>query len=89
MEAPTNENDYLELCNQLKELNETRDSREKEIETELVNYKKDIMTIYGLIRTISNTLEPENYDAEVYVLVDVLRGYVSEIIENHILKIDI
>ena len=89
MEAPTNENDYLELCDHLKELNEKRDSREKEIETELVNYKKDIMTIYGLIRTISNTLEPENYDAEVYVLVDVLRGYVSEIIEAHILKIDI
>ena len=89
MEAPTNENDYLELCNQLKDLNEKRETREKEIETELINYKKDIMTIYGLIRTISNTLEPENYDAEVYVLVDVLRGYVSEIIEAHILKIDI
>ncbi len=88
MEAPTNENEYLEMCNHLKELNEKRDSREKEMQNELVNYKKDIMTIYGLIRNISNTLEPENYDAEVYVLVDVLRGYVSDIIETHILKID-
>mgnify|MGYP003679269084 CR=1 FL=1 len=81
-----NSNDYLELCNQLKEINEKRESEELKMKDKISQYHKSFITIYGFIRQISNLIEPTELDAEVYMIIEVLRGMVSEIVEEEILK---
>lgn len=82
-----NENQYLELCNQLKEINESRDKEMKKIINESVEIKKKLITCYGLVRLVSNLIHSSEIDAEPYILLDVLRGMLSEFIEEDILKV--
>jgi len=82
-----NSNDYLELCNQLKDLNDKRDEEEKKIKIKLLELIKSIITIYGLTRLISNLINPLEVEAEVYLLIETLRSYLSNMIENELLKL--
>ena len=82
------ENDYLDLVNQLKEINERRDKNEKKLRQKLMDYQKNMMSIYGMIRYISNNInqfDTENRD-DSFFLIDILRGMVSEIIEKDFIK---
>lgn len=81
-----NEGEYLDLCNQLKDLNDERDNESKQIKEKLNSYKKELLTIYGFIRTISNMLDPNDIDTEIYMLIEILRGKVSELVEEEILQ---
>ncbi len=81
-----NEGEYLDLCNQLKSLNDERDNETKQIKEKLNSYKKELLTIYGFIRTISNMVDPNEIDTEIYMLIEILRGKVSELVEEEILQ---
>ncbi len=81
-----NDGEYLDLCNQLKELNDVRDEENAEVKGKLNEYKKELLTIYGFIRQISNMIDPNEIDAEIYMLVEILRGKVSELVEEEILQ---
>ena len=49
-----NENDYLELTKQLKESYELYEKKNKDLEDEIDELKKSLMTIYGLIHTLDD-----------------------------------
>ena len=80
-----NSNDYLELCDQLKEINDKREKSENIMKEKIMLFHKHFMTIYGFIRTISNTIDPNEIDGEVYMLIEILRGLCSDIVEDEIL----
>ncbi len=81
-----NEGEYLELCNQFKELNDKRDNENKKIKEREMLLKKEIISIYGLVRVISDLIDPSEIDVEINMLIDLVRGRLSEMVENHILN---
>ncbi len=81
-----NEGEYLDLCNQLKELNDERDKETKEMKEKLNQYKKELITIYGFIRQISNMIDPNEMEMEISILIEILRSKCSELIEEEILQ---
>ena len=85
-----NENDYLELANQLKVRYELYEKQNQDLKHEMFDMKKDIMTIYGLIRTIdnfySNYIINQSDDDKMGFLIDTTRTLLSGIIEANILS---
>lgn len=83
------EQEYLELSNQLKESYELYENKNKILEEENEQLKKDIMCIYGLIRTIDNFYEnfisTTNGNHELQFLIETTRGFLSGILDAHIL----
>lgn len=82
------DNDYLDLVNQLKEINERRDKNEKKMREKLLEYHKHFLSIYGFIRHISDNVNPFQHEDtnDSYFLIDILRNMVSEIVHDEILK---
>ena len=73
---------YLEAMNQLKEEYEKNESLIEKAKNNLTEYKKDLITCYGMIRLIDNVLEEDNYDEHpVKIMIEVLRSFLSEKIE--------
>lgn len=85
-----NEQHYIELSNQLKEKYEIYEKENNNLKSEMFDMKKDIMTIYGLIRTIdnfySNYIINEDPDDKLQFLIDCVRTLCSGIIEANILS---
>jgi len=85
-----NEQHYIELSNQLKEKYEIYEKENNNLKSEMFDLKKDIMTIYGLIRTIdnfySNYIINESDDDKMQFLIDTTRTLCSGIIEANILS---
>jgi len=85
-----NEQHYIELSNQLKEKYEIYEKENNNLKSEMFDMKKDIMTIYGLIRTIdnfySNYIINEDPDDKMQFLIDTTRTLLSGIIEANILS---
>jgi len=85
-----NEQEYIELTNQLKESYELYENKNKILEDENEQLKKDIMCIYGLVRTIdsfydnfvSSTSHSNHY---LQFLIETTRGFLSGILDSHIL----
>ncbi len=85
-----NEQHYIEMSNQLKEKYEIYEKENNNLKSEMFDMKKDIMTIYGLIRTIdnfySNYIINEDPDDKLQFLIDCVRTLCSGIIEANILS---
>ena len=85
-----NEQHYIEMSNQLKEKYEIYEKENNNLKSEMFDMKKDIMTIYGLIRTIdnfySNYIINEDPDDKLQFLIDTTRTLLSGIIEANILS---
>ena len=85
-----NEQHYIELTNQLKEKFELYEEENNNLKHEMFDMKKDIMTIYGLIRTIdnfySNYIINQSEDDKMQFLIDTTRTLLSGIIEANILS---
>jgi len=85
-----NEQHYIEMSNQLKEKYEIYEKENNNLKSEMFDMKKDIMTIYGLIRTIdnfySNYIINEDPDDKMAFLIDTTRTLLSGIIEANILS---
>jgi len=83
-----NDGKYLELCNQLKEINDKRDIEERKLKRKLYDYTHVILSAYGIIRSadeIMNTVHDIPYEAAL--IVDVARQQLREFIDDEILKL--
>jgi len=79
---------YLELCEQLKEMNEVREKEEKQINKKLYEYKHILMSVYGLLST-ADDLMSMCVDApyEPLLLIDVASQKLKSFIDTDILKL--
>jgi hypothetical protein len=84
------EQDYLDMVNQLKEKYDMITTKLEKIELMELDMKKDLMSAYGVVRMldhlISTSMVP--YDNEIMVIVEVLRGMLSDMMDRHILNIE-
>ena len=83
-----NENEYLEMSNHFKKLYDNLSDKNFEKDIKIMEIKKELITVYGFIRVIDNILE-RIYEVphEIVVLVECLRGHLSDIIDKEIFKI--
>jgi hypothetical protein len=83
-----NEQNYIEMVNQLKDKYNYYEQKNQDLIDEMTDLKKDIMTIYGLIRTTDNYLNNIILDDNQILdfLIDQIRTLCSGIIDAHILE---
>ena len=83
-----NENDYLIFCNELKAQYEVLDKEKKIIEKENILLKKEILSIYGILRVLDSSItDLYNIPNFVVELIERTRGALSYVVETYILKI--
>ena len=81
-----NEQDYLDMANHFKEVLENKENTIKSLEEEILQHKKTIITTYGVFRLLDEYFEVAgNIPFDVVGMVELLRGYLSEYTEKHIL----
>ena len=82
------EGEYLDMANQLKEKFDEIEGKLNSIERLEKEMKKDLITAYGVIRLLDHLIDtnPVPYDNEAVVLVEMLRGLLSDCIDNYILN---
>ena len=81
--------EMLEMSNHLKSLYDAKDKEVVNLKIENLKFKKVIMSIYGTIRLIdlnSNSIFFEQ--SHINILIEMLRSFLSEVVEYDILKID-
>jgi len=85
-----NDGKYLELCNQLKELNDKRDITERNLKKKLYEYKHIILSAYGLVRSADEIMNvSHDIPYEAALVIDVARQQLREFVDTAILKIPI
>ena len=84
------EGEYLELCNDLKNKYDEITDKLDRIELLELDMKKDLITAYGVVRMLDNLISNSHigYDNEVVVIVEVLRGLMSNSMDRHIFHIE-
>ena len=82
------EGEYLELVAQLQEKYNEITSKLESIERRSKEIKKDMISAYGVIRVLDQLIDsnPIGYDEELVVLVQVLRSFLSDSVDEHILS---
>lgn len=83
-----NDQAMKELADQLMEKFNDCEYLTKKLSRENLNLKKDIMTLYGLIRSLDTLIDGMPIDPVVSNFVDVMRGIASEYIEEYCLEKD-
>jgi len=85
-----NEQNYIDMVNQLKIKYNYFEKQNQDLKDELNDLKKDIMIIYGLVRTTDNFLNniilDDNTNQILDFLIESIRGLCSGIIDAHILE---
>ena len=83
------EQDYLDMVNQLKEKYDEITSKLDKVELMEIDIKKDLMTAFGVVRLLDHLISTSlvGYDNEIIVIVEVLRGLLSDCMDKHILEI--
>ena len=84
------EQEYIEMANQLKcRYDEITDKLDK-IELQELQLKKDFISCYGIVRMLDNLISNSHvpYDNEILVIVEVLRGLLSNCMDRHIFHIE-
>ena len=97
-----NSQEYVELCEQLKTMNEKREREVIEIKQQLLTYKKFAITCYGLSRIIAGLIEEAvsviplevfvlNLLMKIYYLLlrIIINFYLVNFFKNKILRINI
>tara|TARA_R110002153_G_scaffold268542_1_gene433368 strand:- start:37 stop:300 length:264 start_codon:yes stop_codon:yes gene_type:complete len=82
-----NEQMYLDMVGQLKDKFDEVEQKLDTIEKRDKQLRKDFITAYGTIRLLDHLISnsPVGFDDEVVILVEVLRGFLSDCVDNHIL----
>jgi len=85
-----NENEYLESMNRLKDKFDQNEELVKQALVDKDKLRKHLITAYGLIRLIDNGFDDEmgGLIGQTSILIEALRGYLSDAIENDVLKIN-
>ena len=81
-----NSQEYYEMCEHLKQINDRRDFEEKKIKDKINETHKTLISVYGIVRLISNMADPTEIDGELYILIETLRGLLSDVVEDEILQ---
>lgn len=81
------EQDYLDMVAQLKEKYDEVESKMDSILRMEKIIKKDIIVAYGVARLLDHLMDssPIPYDNEIIVLIEMLRGVLSDSVDKHIL----
>ena len=81
------EGQYLELVAQLQEKYTEIEAKMSTIERLEKIMKKDLITAYGVVRLLDHLIDTSvvGYDNEVVVLVEMLRGILSDCVDRHLL----
>lgn len=82
-----NEQMYLDMVNQLKEKYDEITTKIESIERRDTELRKDFVTAYGVIRLLDHLISSSvvGFDDEVVIMVEVLRGFLSDCVDKHIL----
>tara|TARA_R110001632_G_scaffold128918_1_gene242996 strand:+ start:671 stop:925 length:255 start_codon:yes stop_codon:yes gene_type:complete len=83
-----NEGEYLDMVNQLKlKYDEVEYKMDSILRMEKI-IKKDIIVAYGVARLLDHLMDTSvvPYDNEIIVLIEMLRGILSDSIDKHILS---
>ena len=83
-----NEGDYLDMVNQLKvKYDEVESKMDSILRMEKI-IKKDLIVAYGVARLLDHLMDTSvvPYDNEIIVLIEMLRGILSDSIDKHILN---
>jgi len=84
----SNENEYLVICNELKEQYKELEKEKIKLNEELIFFKKTFATTYGTIRLIDNLASKEPILNNTLVeMIEYLRSFHSDIFEENILLI--
>ena len=80
---------YLEAMNQLKDKFKDNEKIVQDIKNENLHLKKQLMAIYGIVRLIDNSFDDEmgGLIGNTNVLIEMLRGLLSDIVEDDLLKV--
>jgi len=82
------EGEYLDLVAQLQvKYNDIESKMDSILRMEKI-IKKDLITAYGVVRLLDHLIDtnPVGYDNEIVVLVEMLRGVLSDSVDKHILS---
>ena len=81
------EQDYLDMVAQLKEKYDEVESKMDSILRMEKIIKKDIIVAYGIARLLDHLMDSSvvPYDNEIIVLIEMLRGVLSDSVDKHIL----
>lgn len=85
MSSEINSQEYVDLCNQLKTINDKREKEVIEIKQQLLEFKKFAITCYGLSRIITSLIEEATADLQINSICDSFRNFASEFIDENIL----
>jgi hypothetical protein len=92
-ETAMSEGMYLDAMNQLKEMNDEREKELKEVKTELKEFKKELISTYGVVRLLDMIYSDQCEEPiqEVSILIETLREFLSQFVdekvigENHVM----
>ena len=81
------EGEYLDLVKQLKDKYDEIEAKLDIIERRDKELRKDFTTAYGVIRLLDHLISSSvvGFDDEVVIMVEVLRGFLSDSVDTHIL----
>jgi len=80
------ENDYLEMCNQLKEKFEKVEQKEKDINKKLICIKQDLMKAYGLSQSMDEyMLNGVELPDDITTVLELLVASIRDTTEHHVL----
>jgi hypothetical protein len=73
---------YLDAMDQLQKKFNENEEKMTELAEMIQNLKKEIISAYGVIRLIDNYIDPTNIDFSVKTLIDCLRGFLSDLVDQ-------
>ena len=77
----SNEGQYIDLMNDLKEKYDAFQREKKILKNEILEYKKSLITVYGIIRLIDDIFENIDMPSFIKDLISSIRTYLSNEIE--------
>lgn len=79
---------YLDAMNQLKELNDEREIELKKAKSELKEFKKELISTYGVVRLLDMIYADQCDEpiAEVSILIETLREFLSQFVEEKVIN---
>ncbi len=77
-------NEYLEMANHAKELVEIAEAKMNLYKNQNIELKKNLLTAYGSVRVLDHFVGIDCPE-EINMLVEILRGYLSDLCEKYII----
>jgi|VirMetMinimDraft_7_1064189.scaffolds.fasta_scaffold173943_1 hypothetical protein len=78
---------YLDAMNQLRDMNELRESELKTVQNELKEHKKELISTYGIVRMLDMIYSDQCLEPipEVSILIETLREYLGQFVDEKII----